>query len=400
VEVVERLRQAGHVAYFAGGCVRDELMGREPKDFDVATDAPPIRVRELFRRTQAVGAAFGVILVRQGPSEIQVATFRTDDRYLDGRHPEAVHFTDAQHDAQRRDFTINGLFLDPVENRVIDFVGGQEDLKKKVIRAIGEPNHRFEEDHLRLLRAVRFAARLGFEIEGTTVEAIRKHAEHLKRISPERIAEELRLMLTPGTRVAAYRMLGEFGLDRIVLRFLGEVGKPVGVFEAIGEETISFGLALAGMVLDARGGKLMYAKEIRAAANAMRQALRISNEELEEFEGALSFAHLIEGKLAGVATMKRFLARPTSGAARTLMGAMERVGLMRERIASLQSSLAELGKTEVAPVPWVTGDDLTGIGMKPGPAFKKILDGVYDAQLEGRVKSKGEAMEMAKALAR
>src|SRR5256885_2530030 len=166
VAVVKRLREAGHVAYFAGGCVRDTLLGLQPKDFDIATDAPPQRVRELFTNTQAVGAAFGVILVRHKKSVVEVATFRSDLKYLDGRRPEGVVFTTAEEDAKRRDFTINGLFMDPLEgNKVIDFVGGQDDLRNKILRAIGEPNHRFEEDHLRLLRAVRFAARFGLKVE-------------------------------------------------------------------------------------------------------------------------------------------------------------------------------------------------------------------------------------------
>src|SRR5437763_2390306 len=201
--VVKRLREAGHVAYFAGGCVRDELLGFTPKDYDVATDAPPERVRQLFSNTQAVGAAFGVILVRHRKSVIEVATFRTDLQYKDGRRPEGVVFTTAEEDAKRRDFTINGLFMDPLDgDRVIDFVGGQEDLKNKVLRAIGEPNHRFEEDHLRLLRAVRFAARFGLQVDAATADAIQSHAAQLKRISPERICEELRLMLGAPSRGA------------------------------------------------------------------------------------------------------------------------------------------------------------------------------------------------------
>src|SRR3954471_7154893 len=163
--VVRRLREAGHVAYFAGGCVRDELLGLHPTDYDVATDAPPPRVRELFQNTQAVGAAFGVILVHHRRSVIEVATFRADLEYRDGRRPEGVRFTTAEEDAKRRDFTINGLFLDPVENKIIDYVGGQEDLKAKRLRAIGDPNERFAEDHLRLLRAIRFAARFNLTIE-------------------------------------------------------------------------------------------------------------------------------------------------------------------------------------------------------------------------------------------
>src|SRR5438067_13328797 len=163
--VLRGLREAGHVAYFAGGCVRDVLLGLEPKDYDVATDAHPQKVRSLFRSTAAVGQAFGVILVRLGKSVVEVATFRSDGRYVDGRRPEDVRFTTAEEDAKRRDFTINGLFFDPLEDRVIDYVGGQEDLTARRLRAIGDPWQRFEEDHLRLLRAVRFAARFDLEIE-------------------------------------------------------------------------------------------------------------------------------------------------------------------------------------------------------------------------------------------
>ena len=175
--VLSRLREAGHVAYFAGGSVRDLLMGREPKDYDVATDAPPKRVRQIFPNTQAVGAAFGVILVRQGRSVVEVATFRAEGKYDDGRRPSEVRFTTAEEDAGRRDFTINGLFFDPLDgDRVIDYVGGQEDLKNRVLRAIGNPDVRFGEDYLRLLRAVRFAARFGLAIEERTAAAIRRRA--------------------------------------------------------------------------------------------------------------------------------------------------------------------------------------------------------------------------------
>src|SRR5437667_7238524 len=216
--VVRTLRDAGHVAYFAGGCVRDLLLGLEPKDYDVATDPPPQRVRRLFNNTQAVGAAFGVILVRLGGSQIEVATFRADMEYEDGRRPVGVRFTSAEEDAKRRDFTINGLFLDPIDDRVIDYVGGQEDLKAKVLRAIGEPNHRFEEDHLRLLRAVRFASRFSLTIQPATAGAIASHAPSLTRISPERVGEELRLMLTPITRVVARDMLWQYKLIQVIFR--------------------------------------------------------------------------------------------------------------------------------------------------------------------------------------
>src|SRR3954463_13068290 len=255
--VLRRLRQSGHEAYFAGGCVRDLLLGLEPKDWDVATNAPPARVRELFTKTEAVGAAFGVILVRHGRSVVEVATFRSEGNYLDGRRPSEVRFTSAQEDAQRRDFTINGLFLDPLEqDRVIDFVGGQEDLAARRLRAIGDAEARFGEDHLRLLRAVRFAARFGLEIAPLTAAAMESRGPLLKGISPERIAEELRMMLCPPTRSAAWLLLWKYKLIHVVMRFLPlreevELNPSKSVFLATAPGAqISFGLALASAVLD------------------------------------------------------------------------------------------------------------------------------------------------------
>ena len=397
--VLRRLRDAGHIAYFAGGCVRDMLLGLDPKDYDIATDATPDRVRQLFSNTQAVGAAFGVILVRHRKSQIEVATFRTDLKYTDGRRPEGVVFTTAEEDSKRRDFTINGMFYDPIEEKVIDYVGGQEDLKDRLLRAIGEPNQRFEEDHLRLLRAVRFAARFGLAIEPATADAVRAHAEHLKRISPERVAEELRLMLLGAHRIAAVRMLRAFGLDRVALRFLGTIGQPVGIFESLPGEYCSFGVALAALVLDARGGGPLRKDEVRAASRALRQALKISNDESDELEAALSFSHLLNDPPPSVAQMKRFLAGRSAGA-RELMTAMERCGILRQRIAVVSGRLAELShRGDNAPPPLITGDDLTVAGLTPGPLFKRVLDAVYDAQLEDQVKTKEEALALAMKLA-
>ena len=218
--VLKRLRESGHIAYFAGGCVRDTLLKLNPKDWDIATDALPNRVRQLFPNTQAVGAVFGVILVRQNKSVVEVATFRADGDYEDGRRPSNVRFTSAEDDARRRDFTINGLFYDPIENRVIDYVKGREDLVAKRIRAIGVPAERFAEDHLRLLRAIRFAARFGFEIEPATAAAISDLADRVKTVSPERVGEELRFMLTPATHNTAWRLLWRLRLAPEIFRFL------------------------------------------------------------------------------------------------------------------------------------------------------------------------------------
>lgn len=402
--VVQRLREAGHIAYFAGGCVRDLLLGLSPKDFDVATDAPPQRVRELFSNTQAVGQAFGVILVRHRKSVIEVATFRSDGRYEDGRHPAEVRFTTAEEDAQRRDFTVNGLFLDPLDNRVIDFVGGQKDLDARLLRAIGDPEKRFDEDYLRLLRAVRFAARFDFTIDPHTRAAIQSHAAKLKQISPERIAEELRIMLTPPTRRAAWKLLQELGLADEVFRLWNpakaDPSRPLWkAFEVAALfEVIPFGLSLAAAYVS-RADEVMQCLQIQAIRDAVRstrQMLKISNEESDQMSRILLGAGLmLQSESLTLAQKKRFLARATSRESRLLLQAIADVGFFADRINTLLAELGELQKTDFAPLPLVTGDDLTAAQLQPGPAFKKVLDCVYDEQLEGRVIDKTRAMQLA-----
>jgi poly(A) polymerase len=426
--VLMRLRSFGHVAYFAGGCVRDLLLGLEPKDWDIATDAPPARVRELFSQTQAVGQAFGVILVRHGRSTVEVATFRTEGTYSDGRRPDEVAFTNAQEDAQRRDFTINGLFLDPKptegsgfrvqgsgeevqtpKGTVIDYVGGVPDLRDRVLRAIGEPARRFAEDHLRLLRAVRFAARFGLTIEPGTGQAMRANAAKLRGISPERVAEELRMMLSPPTRATAWPMLWEYGLIEVVFRFLPPSEKPAfdparSLFLRVApDRPISFALALTAGVLEYRmagGGNLQALasrQEISKSSRAMREGLRISNEELDAMVGILEpVAVLLAPTDPALAAKKRFLAQPTSPETRLLLRAVAELGIESPRIRQLEADFDDLSKHNVAPTPLLTGDDLVAAGMTPGPPFRKILEAVYDAQLEGRVATREEAMAMAK----
>ena len=411
--VVRRLREAGHDAYFAGGCVRDMLLGLRPKDYDVATDAPPDRVQALFPRTQAVGAAFGVILVRQRKSQVEVATFRTDLEYRDGRRPEGVRFATAEEDAKRRDFTINGLFLDPIENRVIDYVGGQEDLKKKFLRAIGKADERFAEDHLRLLRAIRFAARFGLTIEPATDEAIARNAPHLVRISPERIAEELRTMLTPPTRACAWQTIRRYALDGVIFRFLSSptpaahpevAGGRAALFERVSPgRRIPFGLALAAVAVEHLLVRLKNLSDwpglsVRQTVRAVRQSLRISNDEADEMEGTLyGVEQLLRDASPRVATLKRFLARPTAPLSRALLAALP-AELATHR-DELERRLAELERADYSPPPLVTGDDLTAAGLTPSPLFKRVLDEVYDAQLENRVTTKDEALRLALAIA-
>jgi tRNA nucleotidyltransferase/poly(A) polymerase len=414
MRVLLRLREAGYTAYFAGGCVRDSLLGYDAKDFDVATDAPPARVQQLFRNTQAVGAAFGVILVRLGGSQIEVATFRAEAGYDDGRHPTQVRFTTAEEDAKRRDFTINGLFLDPVADKVIDYVGGEADLRNRVIRAIGNPSERFGEDSLRLLRAVRFSARLGFEIETSTASAIRRHARELIRISPERIADELRRMLTPVTRVYAWRLLWDLGLVDWVIRFLEidhakDPDRPM-IFPAVQPGMpIGFGLALACAVLcyqlqinaeikDIRD--LFESRSVAKAGRAMRQALKISNEERDEMVGTLAgLEPLLKDEGPRVSMMKRFLAQPTHENSIALLEAMKSLNYCAPRISELLPALTDLLKTDYVPQPFITGDDLAALGMQPGPTFKRILDAVYDAQLESQITAKSEAIALAQSIA-
>jgi poly(A) polymerase len=407
IAVLKRLRDQGHVAYFAGGCVRDELMGLVPKDYDVATDAAPKRVRELFRNTQAVGAAFGVILVRLGPSVVEVATFRSDGDYLDGRRPSEVHFTTAEQDAKRRDFTINGLFLDPLSNKVIDYVGGLEDLKARRLRAIGDPAARFGEDHLRLLRAVRFAARFELQIDPATDAAIRAHAQRLTIISPERIAEELRKMLVPSTRQTAWPMLERYGLSDVIFRFAPPAATgadhPMRALPlALDESPAALGLVLAAAAVGRSGdpAALLCLKAAQAIDRAMRQALRISNEESDDLIGALAgVGYLLEAP-DSLARRKRFLARPTAELSRRLMRALTKMGYESQALAALDQVLEALhAADDYAPPPLITGDDLTAAGLRPGRLFKRILDEAYDAQLEARIETRQEAMALAMKIA-
>lgn len=477
--IVARLRDRGHTAYFAGGCVRDELLGLHPTDYDIATDATPPRVRELFTRTNEVGAAFGVTLVADdgslsrgyigtpkpdpaaSPVVVEVATFRSDGTYTDARRPDSVRFSDAPSDAARRDFTINALFLDPlappdphpkhappasvgvpggpplvagfraspVRGRIIDFVGGVDDLHRRVLRAVGDPDQRLREDHLRALRAVRFAARLDFEIDADTRSAITRHASDLRGVSRERIGEELRRMLTAPSRTQAAGLLERLGLDGPVLPDLprapglgpsngsvaletlaglssnpGALARwPVSWAEPAGPPTFPVALAawvldrlgaLAGALATPIGGIERRAKDIAAAA---RRSLCLSNDETRSLSDALEAFHVLLLRFDGmrVSERKRQAARAGFAWGVRLLAGIDRA--RTERIV-LQYQDLEADGIGVAPAALVTGDGLVGSGFKPGPRFKAVLDEVYDAQLEGRVRTKEEAMELARRL--
>jgi len=393
------------VAYFAGGCVRDELLGLDPADYDVATDARPDQISSYFPRTSEVGASFGVVLVRERRLAVEVATFRTDGAYSDKRRPDRVEFADEVGDAGRRDFTINALFLDPlaadeagvrgreIHGHVIDHVGGLEDLERGVVRAVGDPAARLSEDHLRALRAVRFAARFKFRIDGDTEEAIRSHAGELQGVSRERIGDELRRMMAAGeTRANAVWMLQFLGLDAPVLgshvdrvpRVLGRLGAGV-----------SYAACLAAWAVDR--GEIVELSQIAGLVRTWREALCLSNEERDTMRAVLTGLGTLEREWAalGVAGQKRAAAAGWFGEAMQLLAARNREEFVRCRRRVLELEQSPGG---IHPEPLVTGGDLMAIGIRPGPGLGEALERVYDAQLEGRVGSKAEALELARSL--
>lgn len=409
VDVLRTLRDAGFTAYFAGGCVRDELLGLHPKDYDIATSAIPDDVRALFKRTNEVGASFGVMLVRQSRWQIEVATFRKEGAYSDRRRPDDVQYADAPSDAQRRDFTINALFLDPLETpgeaeqafsargRVIDFVGGLDDLRRRIIRAVGEPDDRLAEDHLRALRAVRFAARLGFAIEDHTADAIRRHAQRLEGVSRERIGDEMRLMLGAPTRAAATHLLEDFGLDSPVLNepHLGGRRPNDPTVVARLRADASFETALAAWAIEralrsgAEGTLLDDALPSR-----WRSALCLSNDERDALASTLRILNQLQTDWPSLAISqrKRLAATPSfDGAVQVLEG------VDSERAESIRRDYDRLASDGIgiSPEPLITGDDLIRAGVAPGPAMGAALRAIYDRQLEGAVRSCDEALKLA-----
>lgn len=395
VAVVRKLAESGHVAYFAGGCVRDRLLGLAPADYDVATSARPEQVREAFRRVREVGQAFGVMLVRMRQHEIQVATFRTDGVYSDGRHPDSVTFTDAQHDASRRDFTINGLFEDPINDRIIDFVGGRADLEARVLRAIGDADARLREDRLRMLRAVRFAARFGLAIDPDTADAIRRGAGELKGISRERIGNEVRRMLTDPNRAVAAWEMQYLGLDLPVLREPNRLTAPTRVGRL--PDDAGFSAALAAWLLDRHeSGADAAAVDLDEVARRWAESLLLSNDEKDGFTIALSVYRTLWagwGHL-GVARQKRLASSPGFEDGLMLIQATD-----RQAFVDVRRQVLALAESGLSPAPLLDGNDLIGLGLSPGPTFSRVLDGVYDAQLEGQVGTREEALSLAKVIA-
>jgi poly(A) polymerase len=392
VEVVRRLRGAKFDAYWAGGCVRDQLLGRTPKDYDVATSARPEQVRELFGRgrTLAIGAAFGVISV-MGPKvagAVEVTTFRRDAAYSDGRHPDGVTFSSAEEDAARRDFTINGLFYDPIQRRVIDFVGGQDDLAAKQIRAIGSARDRFAEDKLRMLRAVRFAAAFGFTLDTETWAAIGEMTPEIHVVSPERIAMEMRRVLSDSSRAAGVRLLWETGLAAEVLpevvprdnSQLQRFDDSLELLSRLGGQC-GFPLAL---------GALLSQWVDAAGAAAVGQRWRLSNKETDRT------CWLVKNHdaLQGVQTMRWSALQPllTAEGIADLLALAKAVSPAGAAAAAYCRQLLAQPPELLDPRPLVTGDDLQAIGIPPGPDYQFLLQRIRDAQLDGDVRSKTQAL--------
>ena len=417
--IIQTLRERGFTAYFAGGCVRDKLLGVEPKDFDVATDAQTADVSRLFPFTVPVGAQFGVVLVLHQGSQVEVATFRSDGAYTDGRHPTSVRFSNALEDARRRDFTINGMFFDPLTEQVIDHVGGQRDLAAGVIRAIGDPHARFTEDRLRMLRGVRLAARLGFRITTETFSAIQELAPTIVDIAWERIGDEIVKILTEGGARRAFQLLTDTGLLPVILP---EIEAMRGVeqspdFHPEGDvfihtlllldklqkptETLALGALLhdvAKPVCRAQSEKRItfYGHCETGAEMAVEicQRLKRSRETWERVAYLVkNHLRLISAPEMRASTLKRFLRED---------GIEELLELAR--IDALSSSgdlrpyefchqkLAELGPEQIAPPRLLSGRDLIDLGLQPGPRFKEILHAVEDAQLEGRLQTHADAL--------
>jgi putative nucleotidyltransferase with HDIG domain len=422
--IVAQLRAAGYQAYLVGGCVRDMLLGRAPKDFDVATDARPDRVSELFERSEQVGAHFGVVLVRENTSQVEVATFRSDASYSDGRRPDTVRFeSDPRRDAMRRDFTINALLLDPDTNEVLDFTGGREDLRRRAIRAIGDPEARFHEDHLRLIRAVRFAARLGFAIEPATMAAIQRLHGLIVNVSQERVRDELARILTEGGARRGFELLDETGLLGDILP---EVAAMKGVpqppefhpegdvwthtlllLEKLRHPTVT--LAAGALLHDVgKPPTFQVADRIRfnghveegvKLAHGILTRLRFSGEQTEQIESLVAnhMRFMDTGRMRE-STLKRFLRMKNFGEHLELhrLDCLSGSGRL-DNYKFVLARLAEMGEEELRPKPLLTGRDLIEEGYQPGPSFGKMLAAVEDAQLEGRVGSKEEALALVRA---
>ena len=426
IEIVRRLQTAGFVAYWVGGCVRDFLLGREPEDYDVATNAVPNQIEKLFTRTIAVGRKFGVILVVERGKQFQVATFRAESDYRDGRHPEKISFGDARPDAVRRDFTVNGLFYDPICEQLHDWVGGEADLRAKILRTIGSPTARFAEDHLRLLRAIRFAAQLGFEIEPETFAALRADAPKILTISAERVRDELVKLFRAPHAARGLDLLRESGLMEQVLPEIaatvtceqspdfhpeGTVFNhlrlmleqlPAGASPSLPWAVLLHDVAkpVTGARDSTTGAIHFYGHEKVGAdmAEGLLQRLKFPRKQTDEIVACvLRHMQFKDVKEMRKATLRRLLLRPTFPLELELhrldcLGSHQRL----DHYEFLIERAEQLAQLPAIRPPLLTGNDLQGLGMKPGPALGALLAEVREKQLQDELKTPAEASKWAK----
>ncbi len=420
-QIVTRLKASGNQAYFVGGCVRDLILGGQPKDYDVSTDARPDEITALFPKSDLVGAHFGVVLVRDSGAQVEVATFRSDHAYVDGRHPVAVDFeSDPRQDVLRRDFTINALLLDPDRDEILDFVGGREDLRNRIVRAIGDPETRFREDHLRLLRAVRFAARLDYQIDPATMQAIQLLHNLILKVSAERIRDELARILTEGGARRGFELLEATGL---LADILPEVAAMKGVpqppefhpegdvwthtllmLEQLRQPSVT--LALGVLLHDVgKPPTFRVAERIRfdghvekgvEMAEGILTRLRFSNDEIRQAI-ALVANHMRfkDAPQMRESTLKRFLRIENFPEHLELhhLDCLSSHGHL-DNYELVKKKLEELPPAELKPPPLITGADLIAAGYQPGPIFARILATVEDAQLESKIRTPDEAMAL------
>jgi putative nucleotidyltransferase with HDIG domain len=431
LEVLRVIRGAGHQAVLAGGCVRDHLLGRRPKDYDVATSATPGSLAPLFPGMRTVGAHFGVCLVRRGGMEVEVATFRSDGAYTDGRRPDSVQFSSAEEDARRRDFTVNGLFYDPIGRQLIDHVGGEQDLRARLLRAIGDPGARFAEDHLRMLRAVRLATELDFRVDPGTFAAIQDGADAIMRISPERVRDELNRVWTHPRRQAGFDLLVESGLMARVLPEIldlrgceqppefhpeGDVFTHTRLMLGLLPENSSLPLVLsvllhdiakpATQTVDAADGRIRFNGHDKLGAQMAENILRrlkYSNEIVDAVTAAVgNHMNFMSVQNMRASTLRRFLARPHIDDELQLhradcLGSNGRLDNYEFLLARRDEFAAR--SQELLPAPLVNGRDLIAMGCQPGPHFAKILLDAQNLQLEGGLASREEALKWLRARA-
>jgi poly(A) polymerase len=423
--VCDTLERHGHQAFLAGGCVRDLLLDRIPTDYDVATNATPTEVLQLFPRSLDVGAKFGVVLIRQDSLKVEVATFRSDVGYSDGRHPDQVVYSQSpQEDVQRRDFTINGLLMLHDSGEVLDFVGGHADLSAKIIRAIGEPSRRFAEDKLRMLRAARFAARFGYTIESATFAAIRQHAREIHVVSAERIREELTKLLTEGAARRGFELLDELDLLTELLPEIAamkEVPQPpqyhpegdvwihtrlmLEALPAGGSPTLAWGVLLHDIgkpptfrSASETGDRIRFDGHVEVGvrmADEICRRLRFSNDDTEQIK-ALVANHMKFKDVAQMrpATLKRFVRLPQFDQHLELhrLDCQSSHGKL-DAYEAVRAFLAETPPSQVRPPRLLSGNDLKELGYTPGPEFQKILSTIEDAQLEETIQNREQALD-------